>query len=116
MKHRFFLIALIFCCVLGGAAALFTVLTAEIATAARSPGYADLTERFGAPVDPDEARRWTELGEIARKGPEALLNRIREEQTPAPLIYSRWFVDERIARVSEPRAELERAKREFGRA
>ena len=116
MKHRFFLIALIFCCILGGAAALFTVFTAEIATATRTPGYADLTARFGAPVDPDEARRWTELAEIARKGPEALLNRIREEQTPAPLIYSKWFVDERIARVSEPRAELERAKREFGRA
>ena len=116
MKHRFFLIALLFCCVLGGAAALFTVFTAEIATATRFPGYTDLTARFGAPVDPDEPRCWAELGEIARKGPDALLNRIREEQTPAPLIYSKWFVDERIARVSEPRAELERAKREFGRA
>ena len=118
MKHRFFLIAFLFCCILGGSAALFTVFTAEIATATRSSGsgYADLAARFGAPVDPDEARRWRELGEIARKGPEALLNRIREEQTPAPLIYSKWFVDERIARVSEPRAEVELAKREFGRA
>ncbi|MBO4631613.1 MAG: hypothetical protein J5858_06795, partial [Lentisphaeria bacterium] len=66
MKHRFFLIALIFCCVLGGAAALFTVFTAEIATATRSPGYADLTARFGTPFDSGEARRWTELAEVAR--------------------------------------------------
>ncbi len=116
MKHRFFLIALLFCCILGGAAALFTVFTAEIATATRTPGYSDLTERFETPIDPDEALRWTELGKVARKGPEALLNQIREEQTPAPLIYSRWFVDERIARVSESRAEVERAIREFGRA
>ena len=86
MKHRFFLIALIFCCVLGGSAALFTVFTAEIANATRSPGYADLTARFGAPVDPDEARCWAELGEVARKGPEALLTRIREDKTAAPLI------------------------------
>lgn len=118
MKHRFFLIAFLFCCVLGVFAALLAVFTAENANATRSSGsgYADLAARFGAPVDPDEARRWRELGEIARKGPEALLNRIREEQTPAPLIYSKWFVDERIARVSEPRAEVELAKREFGRA
>ncbi len=116
MKHRFFLIALLFCCILGGSAALFTVFTAEIATATRTPGYADLTERFGAPVDPDEARRWAELGEVARKGPEALLNRIREDRTPAPLIYSKWFVEERIAKVFPDAVETENAIREFGRA
>ncbi len=110
------LFAVLFCVVLGGSAALFTVFTAEIAPATRTPGYADLTARFGAPVDPDEARRWVELGETARKGPEALLNRIREDKTPAPLIHSRWYVDERIAKEFPDAVETENAIREFGRA
>ncbi len=55
------------------------------------------------------------LSSEAEKGPEALLQHVEASKEKAPLIYSKWYVDERIAPKDPKRAELETAKREFGR-
>ena len=116
MKHRFILIALLFCCVLGGAAALFTVFTAEIATATRTPGYSDSGGTKPTALFPADMETCKELASAMRKGPEALLSKIREDNLPAPLIHSKWYVDERIAKEFPDAVETENAIREFGRA
>lgn len=52
---------------------------------------------------------------VVKNGGEELLRKVREEKISAPLIHSKWFVDERIAKQSPDIAEIEYAKREFGR-
>lgn len=66
---------------------------------------------FGADKEIEQAQRLTTF---AQKGPEALLEYIRETGENAPLIYSQWYVD-RLAVKNPKKAETEQARREFGR-
>lgn len=55
-----------------------------------------------------------QLAVAAEKGPAALLSHIHEAQVRTPLIYSQWYVDT-LAVKSPKRAEIEQARRDFGR-
>ena len=67
---------------------------------------------FGADKEIEQAQRLTT---IARKGPSALLEYVRATRESAPLIYSQWYVDG-LAVKNPKKAEVEQARREFGRA
>lgn len=55
-----------------------------------------------------------QLTAAAGKGPDALLAYVQQSKTKTPLIYSQWYVDG-LAKKDPKRAELEQARREFGR-
>ena len=67
-------------------------------------------------ADNESIHIWNNLTFILQDGSEALLKQIREDRTPAPLIHSKWYVDERIAKEFPDTVGNENAKREFGRA
>ncbi len=56
------------------------------------------------------------LAESAEKGPDILLEYVIKSKAKAPLIYSKWYVVERIAPKDPKQAEIEMAHREFGRS
>ena len=123
MKRRSFLFAFLFCIALVGSAALFTVFTAKIVHATRGQDRVatgtDSTDSNGAKparLFPADMETCKELASAVREGPEALLAKIREGDLPAPLIHSKWYVDERIAKEFPDALETENAIREFGRA
>ena len=123
MKRRFLLFAFLFCIALGGSAALFTVFTANSVHATRGQDRVatgtDSTDSNGAKparLFPADMETCKELASAVREGPEALLAKIREGDLPAPLIHSKWYVDERIAKEFPDALETENAIREFGRA
>ena len=101
MKHRLFLIAALFAFVLG----VFAAFTQD-----------DAARTEPAVLFPADMETCKELTSAVQKGPEGLLAKIREGNLPAPLIHSKWFVDERIAKEFPDAVETERAIREFGRA
>jgi len=55
-----------------------------------------------------------QLAAAAGKGPETLLAYVQQTRIKAPVIYSQWYVDG-LAKKDPKRAELEQARREFGR-
>jgi hypothetical protein len=66
---------------------------------------------FGADKEVEQVQRLTT---VAQKGCAALLEYVRETAESAPLIYSQWYVD--VLAVKNPKkAEVEQARREFGR-
>lgn len=73
-----------------------------------------LAYQWTASASEEEMAAIRELAAAAEKGPEALLTHVREKETRAPVIYSQWYVD-RLARESPKKAELEQARRDFGK-
>ena len=64
----------------------------------------------------DSIEVWRNLSTVAKKSPENLLKIIRDKDISPPLIHSKWYIDERIAKEFPDTVGNENAKREFGHA